>query len=169
MIIRHPYPHDVNAVLALFEDEVRAGRMLPRAPEDIRLHLAEWLVAETDGMVLGCVSLVVFNAQLCEVRSLAVHPAYRGNGVARKLVQGAVDQARANGMQRVLTLTRAAGLFERLGFRRDVVANFPEKVWKDCAPCPFRHACDEVALLFDLCADSVPAPVPAPDHARQSW
>ena len=150
MIIRHPHLDEADAIVALFEDEVRAGRMLPRSAENIRIGLRDWLVADMDGMIAGCVSLVYFNERLCEVRSLAVNPAYRGNGVASKLIAAAVTMARAAGMRRVLTLTRAASLFERAGFRRDFVANFPEKVWRDCAPCPFRQACDEVALLVDL-------------------
>ena len=58
--------------------------------------------------------------------------------------------ARARGLKRVLTLTRAAGLFERLGFERDAVTNFPVKVWRDCAPCPFQDRCDEIALVYEL-------------------
>ena len=82
MIIRHPYPEEVEAVRALFDDEVRAGKMLPRSAESIFAQLHDWLVAEEDGQIVGCVSLVFFNDSLCEVRSLAVHPAYRGSGIA---------------------------------------------------------------------------------------
>jgi amino-acid N-acetyltransferase len=149
-MIRHPHPEEVEAIRALFEDEVRAGKMLPRPAEVIRTHLDNWLVAEEDGQIVGCVSLVYFNGSLCEVRSLAVHPDYRGQGIARRLVEAALEMARRQGVPRALALTRAAHLFERLGFRRDFVANFPEKVWHDCAPCPFRDACDEVALIVDL-------------------
>jgi len=150
MIFRHPDPDDADTICALFEDEVRAGRMLPRSPEHVRAHLDDWLVAEDGGQITGCVSLVYFNEALCEVRSLAVRPDCRGNGIASALVRAAVAMARDTGMRRVLTLTRAPHLFERLGFQRNFVANFPEKVWRDCAPCPFRQACDEVALLYDL-------------------
>jgi N-acetylglutamate synthase-like GNAT family acetyltransferase len=150
MIIRHARLEEADAILALFADEVRAGRMLPRAPEDIRAHLGDWLVAEELGQVLGCVSLVYFNQSLCEVRSLAVHPDWRGNGIASELVVAALRIAQMRRMRRALVLTRAPHLFEHLGFQRDYVTNFPEKVWHDCTPCPLRHACDEVALLYDL-------------------
>jgi amino-acid N-acetyltransferase len=150
MIIRHALAEEVDSIRALFEDEVRAGRMLPRAAEDIRSHIGDWLVAEDGGQVIGCVSLVFFNQALCEVRSLAVEPAYRGQGIAGQLITASLDLARSRDVRRVLTLTRAASVFERVGFRRDIVANFPEKVWRDCAPCPFRFACDEVALIYDL-------------------
>jgi amino-acid N-acetyltransferase len=96
------------------------------------------------------VSLVTFNQSLCELRSLAVSPVYRGDGIGSQLIAAAVDLARQRGMRHVLSLTRAVALFERAGFRRDFVANFPEKVWRDCTPCPFRRACDETALIYDL-------------------
>lgn len=153
-MIRRARLDEIAQIRALFEDEVRAGRMLPRSEEDIRATIGDWLVAEKSGQIVGCVSLVYFNQDLCEVRSLAVHPTYRGNGIAGKLIEMAVDMARARGMKRVLTLTRAARLFEQKGFRRDTVGHFPEKVWRDCAPCPFRDACDEVALIYPLRQES---------------
>jgi len=164
MNIRAAYPDEIDAIRALFADEVAAGRMLPRTVDEIRAHLDDWLVAEADGAVVGCVSLVRFNGTLCEIRSLAVHPAYRGQGIASALVREALALARQRGIPRVLVLTRAAKLFERLGFRRDFVANFPEKVWRDCAPCPFRHACDEVALIYPLHEHDVKEPADVPTY-----
>ncbi len=143
---------DVEAMLALFEDEVQAGRMLPRDPHNARRQIDRWLAAVEveSGRVVGCVSLVPYNDELCELRSLAVHPAERGRGLGGALIGEALALARERGMKRVLALTRAVRLFEKAGFRRDFVANFPEKVWRDCAPCPFKEACDEVALIYAL-------------------
>ena len=148
--LRHPAAHEVEPLLALFEADVRAGLMLPRSPESVRCCLESWLVAEVGGEVIGCVSLVRYNDALCEVRSLAVRPDFRGQGIASRLVRAALGLAREQGYRRVLTLTRAPRLFEKVGFRLDVVTNFPEKVWEDCAPCPFKDACDEVALVYHL-------------------
>jgi len=157
-MIRHPQPAEVDAILALFDDEVRAGRMLPRQKDRVRRELDRWLVAEDGGEVVGCVSLVFFNGELAEVRSLAVRPDYRGQGLATELVRAAVALALELGRRRVLALTRAPRLFEKVGFRRDLVERFPEKVWLDCAPCPFRHACDEIALVYSPPNETPEAP-----------
>jgi amino-acid N-acetyltransferase len=141
---------EIEQMLALFEDEVRAGRMLPRSPNEVRATIDDWIVAAAGHEIVGCVSLVLFNDELCEVRSLAVAPACRGIGLGAALVEAALALARRRGMRRVLTLTRAVDFFRRLGFRVDRVARYPDKVWRDCRPCPLRHRCDEVALIYHL-------------------
>ncbi len=148
--LRQPAPEEVSGLLALFADEVRRGLMLPRDPEEVARRLDDWRVALVDSEVVGCVSLVFFNDELCELRSLAVAPEQRRRGVASGLIRAALDLARARGMRRVLTLTRSTKLFELSGFRRQLVQDFPEKVWRDCAPCPLRECCDEVALVYRL-------------------
>jgi amino-acid N-acetyltransferase len=150
MIIRCPHACEVETILALFAQDVAAGLMLPRPADEVYQQLDRWLVAEQDGELIGCVSLVYYNGSLAEVRSLAVRPDWRGNGIASRLVAEAVAMARARGLKRVLTLTRAARLFEQAGFQRDAVTNFPIKVWHDCAPCPFQDRCDEIALVCEL-------------------
>src|SRR5689334_9332452 len=127
--IRTPHIHEIDIILRIFESEVRAGKMLPRSPEVIRQQIDDWRVITVDGHIAGCVSLVFFNNELCEVRSLAVDPAHRGQGLGSMLIKAAIRLAEERGMRRVLTLTRATPVFERLGFTLDVVHNFPEKVW----------------------------------------
>jgi N-acetylglutamate synthase-like GNAT family acetyltransferase len=144
---------DIRFMLALFSEEVQAGRMLPRNPGEVRANIENWLVAERDGVLVGCVSLVFFEEMLCELRSLAVAPEYRGNGLGSALISAALDLAEERGVARVLALTRSVTLFENQGFYPSLVTNFPEKVWRDCRPCPFRHRCDEVALLYDFDGD----------------
>lgn len=149
-LIRVPNHSEIDAIIGLFESEVRAGKMLPRSADEIAKRLDNWLVIIQHGQIAGCVSLVFFNDELCEVRSLAVDPTFRGQGFGHALVEAAIELAKTRGMSRVLTLTRATKLFEQVGFQREVVSNFPEKVWRDCAPCPMREHCDEVALIYHL-------------------
>ena len=147
--IRAARADEVMDILALFDIEVKAGRMLPRDPAEMAARIGDWLVAVDGDEVIGCVSLVFFSDELCELRSLAVRPDRRGGGLGHKLIRAAAEMARVRGMQRVLTLTRAVGIFEAAGFVRDTVGNYPEKVWRDCLSCPLRARCDEVALVYD--------------------
>jgi amino-acid N-acetyltransferase len=149
-VIRPARIEEVAEILALFEGEVKAGRMLARDPEKVAAQIGDWLVAEAHGEIVGCTSLVFFNEALCELRSLSVHPSKRGNGLGVRLIEATVEMARQRKMRRVLTLTRAVKVFEQAGFVRDLVANYPEKVWRDCTPCPLRERCDEVALIYTI-------------------
>jgi amino-acid N-acetyltransferase len=148
--IREARIEDAHSILDLIADEVRAGRMLPRKLGEVQGGIADWQVAVIDEQIVGCVSLVFFNDELCELRSLAVASDYRGNGLGSNLICSSLDLARERDMARVLTLTRSTHLFEQLGFQQDLILNFPEKVWRDCLPCPLRHQCDEVALTYYL-------------------
>jgi amino-acid N-acetyltransferase len=139
---------DISAILALFAEEVEAGRMLPRDKEKMAAGIQDWRVAVKKDQVIGCVSLVFFNPGLCEVRSLAVDPEHRKNGLGKKLIESALDLAKERSAVQVLTLTRASGLFERCGFQLDDIRHFPKKVQTDCQSCPFIDCCDEVALLY---------------------
>jgi len=148
--IRTPHTDEIAEMIELFADEVANGLMLPRNPDEMRQNIHNWLVAEYQDEVVGCVSIVPYDDELCEVRSLAVAKSMRGKGLGSKLVDAAVDLAGQRDLLRVLTLTRAVDFFLNLGFARDIIANYPEKVWKDCAPCPLKHMCDEVALIYHL-------------------
>ncbi len=141
---------DIPAILALFADEVKAGRMLQRNIEEMQTNIHLWRVAEFNDEIIGCVSLVFFNQSLCEIRSLAVAEQYRQNGLGKGLITAALDLAKEAGAEKVLTLTRASRVFEPLGFEKNDIRNFPEKVRQDCQPCPFINACDEAALLYQI-------------------
>jgi len=141
---------DIPNILALFAGEVEAGRMLPRKKENLHAGIKDWRVACNNDEVVGCVSLVFFNPNLCEIRSLAVAESCRNNGLGKKLIEAALILAEERGAKEVLTLTRAAGLFERCGFQINDIRNFPKKVQTDCQACPFIDCCDEVALLIKI-------------------
>lgn len=141
---------DIPEILAIFADEVKAGRMLPRSEENMRANIHDWRVAILNDEIIGCVSLVFFTPTLCEIRSLAVAEPFRQNGLGKKLVQAAVDLAEERGVAKVLTLTRAPHLFEQVGFEQDNISNFHQKVQQDCQMCPFLECCDEIALLLKI-------------------
>jgi amino-acid N-acetyltransferase len=139
---------DIPDILALFADEVKAGRMLPRSKVVMQANIHDWRVADINDEIIGCVSLVFYSQTLCEIRSLAVAKRFRQNGLGKRMVEEALVLARERGAEGVLTLTRVPGLFEHSGFQKSDIQKFPEKVQQDCQPCPFINQCDEIALLY---------------------
>jgi len=141
---------DIPDILALFAEEVEAGRMLPRSKENLQAGIQDWRVASINNEIVGCVSLVFFNPKLCEIRSLAVDETCRNSGLGKKLIEAALTLAKERSAEDVLALTRAPWVFERLGFQKNEIKNFPKKVQQDCQACPFINDCDEVALLYQF-------------------
>ncbi len=79
------------------------------------------LIARKDGVACGCIALGRLEATICEVRTLYVRPEYRGMGIAKKLVEADLNQARSFGYHaaRLNTLgfmESAQGLYRSLGF-----------------------------------------------------
>lgn len=86
-------------------------------PPDGRLYLAR-----VDGTAAGCVALRRIDQESCELKRLYVCPAFRGQGLAGRLVNQVIADARAIGYRAVLLdtfpfLEDAIRLYKKRGFR----------------------------------------------------
>ena len=125
-------PADFSAVTALLED---VG--LP--VEGLADHFANALVAHNDGAVVGSAALELYGAAAL-LRSVAVAPSHRGQGVGERLVYEALDRAREQGVTQVFLLTTSAGdYFPRFGFQpveRAVIPNAVNQSLEFTSLCP---------------------------------
>jgi ribosomal protein S18 acetylase RimI-like enzyme len=139
---------EAGAVTALaYREFVRPGETaweeyLQRiADVDARAAVAAVLVAVEDGRILGSATLELdariedddppLRPDEAHVRMLGVHPDARGRGVARALMEGCLDRARAAGRSRITLattrrMTDAQRMYEHLGFRRRADLVFPD-------------------------------------------
>jgi ribosomal protein S18 acetylase RimI-like enzyme len=81
------------------------------------------LLAEIDGVAVGCGMIHAIDPQTSEVKRVYVSDAARGQGIADRLCRALMDQARADGFSRMVldtskALTSAQRLYTRLGFRK---------------------------------------------------
>lgn len=148
--IRPAVAADVPGIAALVNDHARRGNVLPRAAAAIAATIEDWLVAEIDGEILGCVSLLPYTSGLVEVRSLVVSDRFQGLGIGRQLMKTTLAEAQRRGIPTLFALTRVVGFFLQFGFAISDRSLFPEKVWRDCQQCPFVHHCDETAVTLTL-------------------
>ena len=157
--IRSAVVHDAPAIYALLATFSTEGKLLPRPVADIQARIANFLVAEQDGMIAACGALRDFGNNLNEIRSLAVRRDLAGQGIGSRLVKALLEKAveRTGGENgHVFALTYRVEFFKRLGFRIIDKYTFPPKIWSDCCVCPKKDHCDETAVVIDV-------PVPA-DH-----
>ncbi len=98
-----------------------------------------FLLALSDGMPIGCVSLRPLEGAEAEVKRLWVHPDARGQGLARRLMTALEARARALGYQRLKldsnsALTEAITLYRRMGWTDCAsYTGFPADVWMEKA------------------------------------
>lgn len=103
------------------EDLAAVGALLDRVRlpyPDIEAHADEVMVLRIDGKVGGCVALERYGDDAL-LRSLAVVPEYRGEGVGWMLADVALTVARRRGVRCVYLLTEFSSDFfaEKFGFR----------------------------------------------------
>jgi len=145
---------DAVAICDIINYHAERGRMLHRSLEAVYERLRNFLVAGQDGGVLGCVAVEIAWASLAEIKSLAVSPDHLGKGIGNRLVADAITDARALGVSRLFVLTYEDDFFARHGFQTVDKGRLPTKVWSDCATCPKREACDEIAMILELDPDT---------------
>jgi amino-acid N-acetyltransferase len=131
---------DISAVLTLLEQSD-----LPK--DGLAGHWATTLVARDDGRIVGSAALEMYGASAL-LRSVAVDPALRGQGLGQRLTQAALDLARQGGVTEVYLLTETAGeFFPRFGFRAVDRAQVPEAMRQSVE---FTSVCPESALAMKV-------------------
>jgi amino-acid N-acetyltransferase len=107
---------DAEAISALIAHHVPEGTLLPRSPDFVRERAMEFLVAEDESGLVGCVHLDEYAPSLAEVRSLAVHPAAQGKGVGVALVESLERLARRRRYATLFAVSNRDSFFLSRGF-----------------------------------------------------
>ncbi|MGH7469963.1 MAG: GNAT family N-acetyltransferase [Longimicrobiales bacterium] len=149
--IRRARLDDVEAMFRLLDTYARQGLLLPRRIQDVYRNVREFVVAvDENDRVLGCSGLRIYTPVLGEIIALAVDERCQGQGVGRRMVETLLQDARAMDLCRVFAMTLQPVFFEKLGFDRQHIALFPEKIAIDCSGCAKRATCVEITMMLDL-------------------
>jgi len=116
VLVRHARTSDVALIRDLVDTYSPEGRLLSKATVTLYEDVPEFLVAEVEGVVVGCGALHVLWEDLAEVRTLAVLPETRGTGVGSALMQALTERAIDLGVTRMFCLTFETEFFRRHGF-----------------------------------------------------
>lgn len=151
VIVRTARTADLDAARGLL-----ARASLPTAGLDEQFGPA-YAVAESDGEVVGVVG-VERHGPYGLLRSAAIDPAWRGQGIGEALTRNRLAWATAVGMHAVYLLTEtAADWFPRFGFTRVPRGEVPPEV---AASSEFAELCPASAVAMRLDLRSAPPPVP---------
>jgi amino-acid N-acetyltransferase len=151
-MLRNARIEDVKAVHQLLQHYGQRGELLPRPLTKLYEQIRDFAVYEDQAAhrVVGCCALQFCWEELAEIRSLAVHPDYTGNGIGSQLTAWALQEARNYRIRRIFTLTYRPGFFKKFGFREIERGELPLKIWSDCILCVKFPDCDEIAMLKEL-------------------
>lgn len=117
--VRRARTPDVRAIRRLVDTYGGAGpRLLEKATVTLYEDIQEFWVAERDGVVVGCGALHVLWEDLAEIRTVAVDPGCRGQGIGHRIVSALIRTAGELGLRRVFCLTFEVDFFARHGFRQ---------------------------------------------------
>ena len=145
--LRSALPRDVREISDLVAPYAQTRILLAKELVGYYEAVQEFVVAvDATGALVGCGALHVMWSDLAEVRTLAVHPAWRGRGVGGELLDALLDRARALHLRRVFCLTFEIDFFTRHGFR--TIAGTP--VTHDVYAELLRSHDDGVAEFLDL-------------------
>lgn len=141
---------DVEAMKALLDDFARSGDLLARSRLDLYENIRDFVVARSNGEIIGLSALHICWIDLAEVRSLAVKREIQRQGIGRLLVERCLQDAAELGLKRVFALTYQPVFFGALGFREVEKSELPHKVWQECIHCVKFPDCDEIAVMREL-------------------
>ncbi len=141
---------DVESIHSLINSFAEAGLMLARSRNTIYENLREFMIIEFEGKLIGVGGLHIIWEDLAEIRALALHPDYQGQGIGKRLIESLMNEARELELHRVFALTYQVEFFKKCGFREISKDEMPHKVWKECINCPKFPNCDEVAVIKEI-------------------
>jgi amino-acid N-acetyltransferase len=149
--IRRARLDDVETMYRLLDGYARQGLLLPRKIQDVYRNIREFVVAvDENDAVVGCGGLRLYTSVLGEIIALAVDDRAQGQGVGRRIVDTLIKDARGMDLCRLFAMTLQPVFFEKVGFVRQSIALFPEKIAIDCSGCAKRATCTEITMVLDL-------------------
>jgi len=117
-VIRSAVAEDVEAMLELIRPLERSGALIERSRDDLDQNLADYLVVDLEGQLIGCGALHEFG-DTAEIASLATDPHHRDQDYGERLLSSLLHRAMQRGVKAVFVLTtQTEHWFLERGFMR---------------------------------------------------
>ena len=117
ILVRSARTSDVKSIRELVDSYAAPGQMLSKETVTLYESVQEFLVAEKDGVVVGCGALHVLWEDLAEVRTVAVAQKFHMQGIGHLILKEIIDRARHIGIKRIFCLTFQTQFFGSIGFK----------------------------------------------------
>ena len=116
LIVRPAKTADVKAIRSLVDSYAAPGQMLAKETVTLYESVQEFIVAEQDGVIVGCGALHILWEDLAEVRTVAVKKDLHRQGVGHKILEAIIKRAGEVGVNKIFCLTFQTEFFGSHGF-----------------------------------------------------
>ena len=120
--------NDIGGILELIKPLEQQGILAKRSREKIEMEIADYIIIERDGLVIGCTALHPNQADQCGcIACLAVHPDYRGAARGDRLINYVYSKAKQLALKQLFVLsTQTVHWFIERGYLSTNINNLPE-------------------------------------------
>jgi amino-acid N-acetyltransferase len=115
LVVRPAKTMDVKSIRALV-DSYAPGQMLAKETVTLYESVQEFVVAELDGVIVGCGALHILWEDLAEVRTMAVKKELNRQGIGHKILEAIIKRAGELGVEKIFCLTFQTEFFGSHGF-----------------------------------------------------
>ena len=116
---------DVDKIYELMQQPVKETKMLYRPRLELARRIRDFFVCRLKNKVIGCIALRIWTKKAAEIQSLVVSLEHRGKGIARRLIEICLKDAKNLGVPFVFIFTYEGELIMKVGF---------EKIGLNCLP-----------------------------------
>ncbi len=120
--------NDIGGILELIKPLEQQGILAKRSREKIEMDIADYVVIERDGLIIGCTALHINTTEKSAILAcLAVHKNYQGGARGQRLFSTALNIAKKSGVKTLFVLsTQTVQWFIERGFTPCEWVNVPD-------------------------------------------
>jgi amino-acid N-acetyltransferase len=116
LVVRPAKTADVKTIRSLVDSYAAPGQMLAKETVTLYESVQEFIVAELDGVIVGCGALHILWEDLAEVRTVAVKKDLHRKGVGHAILEAIIERASEVGVNKIFCLTFQTEFFGSHGF-----------------------------------------------------
>ncbi len=122
--------NDIGGILELIKPLEQQGILTKRSREKIEMEIADYIVIERDGLIIGCTALHPVDQQpFGAIACLAVHPDYQGSARGNRMLEYVYRRARQLGLKKLFVLsTQTMHWFIERGFLSSDITQLPDQL-----------------------------------------
>jgi amino-acid N-acetyltransferase len=146
VVVRPARTSDVKKIRAIVDTYAVERKLLSKETVTLFESVQEFVVAESDGEVIGCGALHVLWEDIAEVRTVAVVEQMHGKGVGHLILENILAKAKEVGVKKVFCLTFETKFFGSHGFNEIKGASVDPEIYTQL----LRSYDEGIAEFLDL-------------------